>query len=189
MDLHTIATDIAPIVQAITSLAGVLGLFLVWHQIRVTNEWNRANTQHTLLSNLPSKDLEDQVWKLLEPLEKDEHWHLRPNACPMIYDNISDWVAVKTYLNKHEQLCAAINANAVNERYAYDVHGAKIVDVFRTFETYIEYARTRAKDQALYLELEKIASRWELLSKAEEQGIREEQEQLKAMRGAKKAVK
>lgn len=188
MDPQFLATVVAPIVQAATSIAGVVGLFLVWHQIRVTNAWNRATTQHTLLSNLPSLELEERVWKILEPLPKDEHWRLKPDACSILYGNVSDWVVVKTYLNKHEQLCAAVCANAVNERYAYDVHGAKIIDTFFTFERYIEHIRSQARDATIYLELEKVATKWSAWSRAEKAAVEAQQVALKASRGTRSAI-
>ncbi|WP_433766750.1 DUF4760 domain-containing protein [Pseudomonas putida] len=188
MDAQFWATIVAPIVQAATSIAGVVGLLLVWYQVRITNAWNRATTQHALLSNLPSFELEERVWKILEPLPKDDHWRLKSDACSILYKNITDWVAVKTYLNKHEQLCAAVCANAVNERYAYDVHGAKIVDTFLTFEKYIEYARSQAEDITIYLELEKVATKWSELAQTEKASVNAQQAALKASRGTKDAV-
>ncbi len=186
--IHMIGTDIAPIVQAVTSFAGVIGLFLVWYQIKATNEWNRANAQHDLLSNLPSWELETRVWQILEPLERDEHWHLNEIACPKIYENISDWVAVKTYLNKHEELCAAIGSNAVSERYAYNMHGAKIADTFGTFENYIAYLRKKSGDSSIYLELEKVATKWKELAHQEQDDVRRKLEQMRDQRGATKKL-
>ena len=127
MDWQFIGTVVAPVVQAITSVSGVIGLFLVWHQIRAGNAWNRANTQHALLANLPSLELEERVWSIVERLPRDGHRRLLPEACQFIYEDVHDWVAIKTFLNKHEQLCAAINAKTLDDRYAYDVHGVKIV--------------------------------------------------------------
>ncbi|MEE9904210.1 MAG: DUF4760 domain-containing protein [Chlorobium sp.] len=184
MDWQFIGTVVAPIVQAITSLAGVVGLFFVWYQIRITNDWNRANTQHALLSNMPSQELEQSVWSTLEKLPKDEHRRLLPEACPVIFDDIANWVSVKTFLNKHEQLCAAVNAKAVKDRYAYSVHGAKVIDTYLIFENYIEYTRQRCKDHTIYLELEKVATRWGGIAKKEEESIKAEQANLKAKRGA-----
>jgi hypothetical protein len=184
MNIQILGTVVAPLVQAITSLAGVIGLFLLWHQIKETNKWNRINNQHTMLSNLPSQDLTRQIWTLVEKLPRDSHWRLNTESAPIIYNNISDWVCVKIFLNKIEQLCAAINSTAVDAGYAYKVHGATVVDSFLTFETYIQYARQQSEDATLYLELERVATRWSSLAKAEDKKARAELASLLEQRSA-----
>ena len=80
MHIQFVGAVLAPIIQAASSLAVVVGLFLVRHQIRVTNDWCRANTQHALLSSVPALELEGQLRDLLERYETDEHWRLHPDA-------------------------------------------------------------------------------------------------------------
>lgn len=189
MDLNYWATTVAPLVQSLTSLAAVLGLYLVWYQIKVTNQWNRANTQHQLLSNLPSQELEEHVWNLVESLSRDHNGRLEKSCAATIYAHVENWVAVRTYLNKFEQLCTAVNAKALDNRYAYDMHGAKVIDAFRTFEYYIEYARERARDGTIYLELEMVATDWRTLTESEELKVRAKHEELKRSRSASPVVK
>ncbi len=188
MTLHDIATDIAPIVQAVTSIAGVLGVWFLWRQIKITNVWSRANTQHSLLSNLPTQELEKHVWILFEKLPKNPRGCLHEDAAPTIYNCVDDWVCVKTFLNKFEQLSAAVNAKVVDERYAYDVHGVKVVDAFLKFEAYIYYIRKRRDDFAIYLELEKVATRWDALAKAEQHQVVQLQKEMLNARGTKGVI-
>jgi hypothetical protein len=180
-------TVVAPIVQAITSLSGVVGLFLVWQQIRISNAWNRANTQHALLSNLPSLELEERLWSIVETLPQEDR-RILPSACPTIYGNVGHWVTIKTFLNKHEQLCAAINAGTIDDRYAYAMHGVKIVDAFLIFETYITFIREKSDDDTIYLELEKVATRWSDWAQTEKEAVKQEQKRMKARRGTKPIV-
>jgi hypothetical protein len=187
MQWQFLGTIVAPIVQAITSLSGVVGLFLVWQQIRISNVWNRANTQHALLSNLPSLELEERLWKIVESLPQ-ENRRLLPTACTIIYEDVSHWVTIKTFLNKHEQLCAAINTGTIDDRYAYDVHGVKIVDAFLIFEAYIEFIRAKSSDATIYLELEKVATHWSATASMEKEAVKAEQAQMKTRRGAKRIV-
>lgn len=187
MTLDFLASTVAPIVQGIASMVGVAGLLLVWLQIRATNHWNRANTQHMLLTNLPSQELENAVWTLVEELPRESK-ALTDEASEAIYASVNDWTNVKTFLNKFEQLCAAINSNSVDDRYAYSMHGAKIQDAFDTFERYIYFTRERAEDEAIYLELEVVATRWGEVARKEAEFVKAKTDALKATREATRAI-
>lgn len=189
MTLHEFSTDIVPIIRSITSFFGVVGVWLVWRQIKLTNTWNRINTQHSLLSNLPSLELESYVWQMYEKLQKTSEGSVVSEESKQIYENIDDWVRLKTFLNKFEQLCAAVNAKAMDERYAYDVHGDKVVNAFFRFENYISFIREEREDSALYLELEKVATRWNKIAKLEQVQIQEQQRKMQTQRGTKIVVR
>lgn len=188
MGLEEFATNVAPTIQAVTSIIGMAGIILVWHQIRISNDWNRANTQHVMLSNMPSQELEKELWSLVTRLPTDAECRLTAEAPPIIYSDPISWVCVRTFLNKHEQLCAAINAKTVNDRYAYDVHGARVTDTFRIFESYISYARHVSKDVTIYLELERVATIWSLRAIEEKAAIARELAKLTAARGANSII-
>ena len=179
MTLEIFSRDIVPIIQLLASFAGVGGLILLWYQIKLTNAWNKANSQHQMLSNLPSKEDEAFVWKLLEPLTKDESGSITEEAAQAIYSSIDNWVRVKAFLNSFEQLCAAINAGTIDENYAYSVHSARITDVYFRFKNYISYIRVVSNDDEIYIELQKVASRWHERYKATKE---ERDSQLKALK-------
>ncbi|MBS0467694.1 MAG: DUF4760 domain-containing protein [Proteobacteria bacterium] len=215
MDWDFVGTIIAPIVQAFASLIGVVGLVLVWLQIRETKnqlsatreqiklnadqfalsveqmrqqtKWQQINTQHTLLSVLPTQETERALWAVVERYRNPPSWQFPREACSKLYDNIEEWITIKTFVSAFERLCAAINANSLDDDYAYSVHGAKVIDTFSAFEHYIYYIRKRRNDETIYIELEKVATRWAERSKAEQASIREEQAQMQARRGAKRA--
>ncbi|WP_207204501.1 hypothetical protein [Nitrosomonas eutropha] len=72
MSLQEFSRDMVPLLQLVISLIGTAGLYLVWMQIRQTNIWNRANSQHTLLASLPDQNHEKSFWNIVEKLGRDE---------------------------------------------------------------------------------------------------------------------
>lgn len=161
---------------------------LTVEQMRQQNVWNRISAQHMLLSVLPSPDAERELWKVVEKYAGKSSWKLPLAACDQLYDALDDWVTIKTFVNGHERLCAAISANSLDEDYAYSVHGAKVIDTYKTFEHYIDYIRKKRKNASIYLELEKVATRWMKRADEEQALVTQEQEALQASRGTKKAV-
>jgi len=157
-------------------------------QMRQQNEWNRINAQHILLSALPSPAEERDLWKVIEEYVDKPSWQLPLSACDKLYDCLDDWVTIKNFINGHERLCAAISAHSLDEDYAYSVHGAKVMDTYRTFEHYIDYVRKKRRNASIYLELEKVASRWMDRAEQEQAAVMREQQKLRASRGAQKSV-
>ncbi|WP_413664773.1 DUF4760 domain-containing protein [Microbulbifer sp. CNSA002] len=160
MVIEEFSKNIVPILQLLVSSAGVVGIILLWYQIKSTHQWNKASSQHALLSNLPNQDHEATVWKIVDNLEKSEDGSITENASKEIYSDIDTWTCIRFFLNKFEQLCAAVNANALDDSYAYSVHSAKVTNIFQKFRNYIEFSRIRLNDDEIYIELEVVASRW-----------------------------
>ncbi|WP_299871700.1 DUF4760 domain-containing protein [uncultured Cocleimonas sp.] len=192
MTLQEFSKDIVPILQLLVSFVGVVGLVLLWYQIRLTHQWNKANSQHALLSNLPDEDHEKRFWKIIEDLDVEENGALTKESADKIYSNSDHWVCVKQFLNKFEQLCAAVNAQTIDDNYAYSVHSARITDTYHKFKNYIIYSREKAEDDEIYIELEVVASRWHerYLNTKEhrEQKLAAAQESLNKEKGTKAIV-
>lgn len=160
MTLTDFSRDVVPILQVLISFIGVGGVFLLWYQIRTTNKWNKANSQHSMLSNLPSQEIEICVWNIVDKLEKDDTGSITEKSAAKVYENIENWVKVKSFLNSFEHLCAAINAKSIDEDYSYSVHSARITDIYYKFQHYITFIRKLSNDDEIYIELQKVASRW-----------------------------
>lgn len=187
MTLHEFSDDVIPMVQSFISLIGIVGLFLVWYQIKMTNAWNKVNTQHSLLGDLPTEEQERRFAEIYRKYKQSDD-AISIQAAEEIYKILDEDTCIKYVLNKFEQLCAAINANTIDENYAYAVHAAKITAKFTLFENYVNYMRKINKDDEIYLELEKVATRWGARYKLEEMKRNNELLQLKAKRGATKTI-
>ena len=202
MTLEIFSRDVVPILTLLIALPGVIGIILVYLQLRIAqkqiqlnNLWNRTQAQHTLLDNLPDEDHEGRFWKLYKKY-KDEFGVVSKSSAQEIYSEIDDWVCAKTYMNKFETLCAAINRGYVDFEYAYHVHSAKIVGLYDKWRGFVDFARDRLDDDEIYLELQNvhtkfqrryIATREQREAKIEEldKQRHEQIEALKSERGAK----
>lgn len=183
MTLHDFSADVVPILTMLISLAGMIGLYLVWCQIKQTNSWNKINTQHTLLSDLPTEEQEKRFLEIYRGYKSSSDVTSKENAAE-IYNDLDKHVCIKTVLNKYEHLCAAINAKTIDDDYAYSVHSARVIGIFKAFEQYIVLLRDKDKDLDIYLELEKVATLW-LIRYHEEENKRQAQiQQFQAARGA-----
>ncbi|MGE3488293.1 MAG: DUF4760 domain-containing protein [Nitrospira sp.] len=209
MNWTHLATVASPIVQAIASLFGVLGVFLVWRQVREAarqveltrdqvnlsveqmrqqNVWNKIQTQHTLLSILPTPEVEREMLRVVQKYREKTSWQFPQIACEALYTDLDDWLIAKSYISAYERWCAAISANLVDEDYAYSVHGVKIIDAHRMFKHYIDFIRTKSNDTTLYLELQKVATRWADRAKREKVSIEAEQARLRENTGMQRAL-
>lgn len=69
MTLAEFSNDLVSLIQLIISCLVVASIILLWDQIRLTNIWNKANTQHLFLADLPSEDLERRFLNIYESKE------------------------------------------------------------------------------------------------------------------------
>ena len=148
MTLHDFSQDVVPILQFAASFLGIVGLGLVWHQIRLTNSWNRVNTQHALLSIMADENLEKRFWIVHDKYTKNSSGVLTEQTAEEIYSNIEDWTCVKTFLNKHEYFCAAVEASTIEDNYAYSVHAPRVILAFLKFE---EIGRASCRERVYVL--------------------------------------
>lgn len=185
MTLQEFSRDIVPIVQLVLSSTAVGGLLLVWYQIRLTNTWNKANSQHMMLSDLPNEDQEMRFWSAYTKYAKSMNSPITNDQSQSVYLCNEDWMCFKTFLNKHEYLCVAINAKAIDEDYAFAMHSARVVHIFNKLEAYIKFTREKYDDSEIYLDLEKVATRWFARTIATEQLNKETIHRLQQQRGTK----
>lgn len=77
----------------------------------------------------------------------------------------------RPYLDDFEKFCGAVNAGIVNEDYARSLQGTRVVRNFTVFKELIRHfqiANSRA-----YVELEKLAMKWDEQRKNEEKSARD----------------
>ena len=129
----------------------MVSLFLLWWQIRQAANWNRLKTHHDLLGYLPDEKLEGAVLAALAQagLEKDVKIPL--DVAKALYRDPDAFVLLKTFLNKFEHFCAAINAGAVNKEYAYRLHWGRVITVYDMYDNFIKVFRSQwSKSPAKY---------------------------------------
>jgi hypothetical protein len=87
-------------------------------------------------------------------------------------------VTLKTFLNKYEHFCSAINVRAIDEEHAYSLHAGRVISVFRSYKEFIEEARERQESRAPYYELQTVATRWSERRSKQERSLKSGIEEL-----------
>jgi Domain of unknown function (DUF4760) len=152
--------NIIPILQLIVSALGLTSLFLIWHQIKLATQWNKFKAHHDLLSYLPDEHLEMAALKALEAEGCERDVPVSRPLADRLYENATAFVTIKTFLNKYEHFCSAINVRAVDEEHAYSIHAGRVLFVFQLYREFINVARERRKSNSPYYELQTVAVRW-----------------------------
>jgi len=150
-------TNVVPILQLIVSGLGLTSLFLIWHQIKLATQWNKFKAHHDLLGYLPDEHLELSALKALEGVGCERDVPMPRTLAARLYEDMSTFVIVKTFLNKYEHFCSAINVRAIDEEHAYSIHAGRVVFVFQTYKEFIDVARERRKSNSPYYELQSVA--------------------------------
>lgn len=187
MTLHEFSTDVIPVIQGVISFIGIIGLYFVWFQIKQTNAWNKINTQHALLSDLPSEDQERRFAEICKN-NANNNGIISKEAAKIIFDNISEKGCIVSVLNKLEHICAAINAKSLDENYAYAVHSARIINFYNRLQLFIVYIREAQKSEDIYIKLQKVAARWSVRYEKESENRKRELQKLIESQGAKQCV-
>lgn len=161
MTLQEFSRDIVPILQLVIMSIGLVSLIILWRQIKQASLWNKLRTQHDLWGCLPDENLDKSVLKILRSKNQDENRKIPKELSENIYNDAEMFTTFKTYLNKYEQFSAAINVGAMDEDYAYRMHSARICYVYNTFENFIKILRERREEDEFYIELQRLASKWQ----------------------------
>ncbi len=89
---------------------------------------------------------------------KNDQSVITERAAKEIFNDIDSPVCVKTFLNKYEHICAAINSKTVDDSYAYYVHCDRVNSAYFKMLEFILLAMKEADDVEIYLELQKVAT-------------------------------
>jgi hypothetical protein len=179
MSLSDFSRDVVPILQLGVAGVGLVSFILIWYQIKQAAQWNRVATHNSLLSYLPGQELEKDVLETLA-----QHSVPRDTPIPMavaaqLFANPAAFVRVKTFLNKYEHFCAAINAGAVDEQHAYALHCGRVVVVHSVYRSFIEMARVE-RGPMTFIEVERVATRWAERRAADSKKLDSEIQRLKS---------
>lgn len=178
MNLIVFNSDIVQILQLIVSILGLMSLYLVWYQIRQAIRWNRVTNHQMLLGYLPGEELERAVLGILTKYSAVRDTEISHQIAEKLYLDVDAFVAIKSYLNKYEHFCAAINAGAVDEEHAYALHSGRVVMVHDVYRNFIDVVRVK-RGPMTYIEIERIAVRWRARRSREEAQLAAELQRLK----------
>lgn len=181
MTLTEFSRDVIPIIAAIFSGVSLVSLLLLWQQIKQATDnsrqalvWNRNNAHHTFFANTPNPERERKLAEEMKRIQLDPDSPLTNDLVTKVKEDAFVALALRQYLNEFEELCAAVNAGTVDEDLAFCLDSSKTVRVYSCYALFIHELRNLRDDGTIYLELEKVATRWESRTRAEKGKIKEE---------------
>lgn len=161
MSLTEFTRDVVPILQLILMLLGLFSVILLWWQIRQNALWNKLHTHHEFSKDTTSPDRERVLNQAMRKFGMHADEDLSKEIVDRIFDDEETLLAVKNFLNDYEGFCAAVNVGIIDDAYAYGVDAYRTIRAYRRFGVFIEEVRRRIKNPESYLELEKVALKWE----------------------------
>jgi hypothetical protein len=178
---------------------GALSIVLLWAQLRSAgiqereqNVWKRVVCLHEYFSDVPRMNRSEDVRKYLRELHVEKppsaYYPLtEEHANLIIRDSGTDTrppakVVVSRYLNDWEDFCGAISVGVIDEDYAREMEGARLIDTFFGYRAAIDRFRDSHREDAktsngtnaalpfankVYIELQTIALRWHQIRREE----------------------
>lgn len=149
-----------PVIQISLGLLGLISLVFMWLSLKRTAKFNKVSTQHSLLSDLPSPELDEEFHRILREARLQLQDPISKDIVKYLLDDVHKYVIVKNYINKYEHICAAINLGFIDEEYAYRVHSARILWINSKFAALISKVRELNEDNDIWAEIEKRSMKW-----------------------------
>lgn len=127
------------------------------------HRWRTYSFYHQHFADIPPESCREKVYEIAQDLHFINCFNDRGQAMPAaalstILGDKDLWEKVRPYLDHFEIFCGAINAELVNEDYAYSLQATRIVRNYTVFQPFIEHHQRTAA--TAYLELSKVAERW-----------------------------
>lgn len=165
---------------------GLLSLFFMYQQGATTARWNKSLSYHQLFNDLTTPSQVEEIWAVAHRRNFEEQFR---SMQPMLDASVRDLLqteeqaskdnrVVKSYLDRFESLCGAVNCGLVYNDYAYSLEATRVIRVYTVFEPLITSMRALNKYSRCYLELERLATEWrrrrddELEKKSKQDGVR-----------------
>jgi hypothetical protein len=170
-------SEVLRVLEVLFAGLGVVGLLLVWAQLRYTATQNKLLSYHEYFGDLPSGEKVGMLYAALGRLNVNVPlWQapLTVNDKDLILNDPTPVPnaehAVREYLNEFEEFAAAVNSGLVDDEYAYHIESARPVNAYFGFRELIEHWLAQDQMRAArmggvlpevyYGELRKLAERW-----------------------------
>jgi len=152
-----------------TIILFISAAILIW-QVISQNTWNRKKAALDLINMLYQGDL----LRIKNELDK---YLISPEFHKITYEEIAKRLSegekdkldtnLEIYLNFLEGIAVGIKYKVYKENMLYDYIGFLVPQVVRWSKPYILTARERFDNSTIYLEVEKLAQKWEKKNKEE----------------------
>ena len=135
--------------------------------------WKTLIAYHQLFEYVPDKPTGDKMYSLAKTMEFAKVFRgigesLPEKAVAEILEDSEKLSTVRSYLDGFERFCAAVECGLVNSDYAYSIQGGRVIRNYIVFEGMIR--KFQNDNKLAYIELQKIALRWQAKRKADDEG-------------------
>lgn len=161
---------------------GLLSLFLIAEQTRLTAKWNKLLSYHQFFGELITSEMVSDLRKVAETCGfSEEMRQLKPihsASLECIVNSDEHMNTISAYLDEFEEFCAAVHAGVADHEYAYTLEATRVIRAWVVFEPFITRRRATVRYSRCYLELERLGGAWlerrekEAKDKADKDGVR-----------------
>ena len=157
------------IIQSITLLLIVIGVFLAFKQLHDQHEWYRREKALSY-----SSLFHPELHKITEVLEKNFALISRSSDDPIPREEIELKlekdkeliVYLSRYLNYYENVSLAYYFNLADEDVLFHLLSGSLITYRKKLTNYIDFMREHADNQELWSNLVKLSERWEHLKES-----------------------
>jgi hypothetical protein len=161
MTINELATVVAPIVQSVTSIIGLLAIFFLWLQISQTNNWNKLSAAFSFPDLSKFHEIEQKAIFETQKLKINITNVISISDAEKIRKNDEANLACSALLRHFELLCLAYRNNYVNKEIVINTTCSLIVGYFNNFKNYISVVRTETNNPSAFKIWQKIAIKLE----------------------------
>lgn len=178
-----------PVIALFVSSLSLVSLFLLWWQVKKTVDWNKLSATRDYYKDLPSDQEEKDLQASLRAIKIDPYVKMTEQQVEIVFADFDLFMKVKFYLNKYEVFCSAVSSGMIEEDFARDIAGDKVVIIYNVFQGIIERQRATLKLDVIWIEIEKFSVKWQMLREADMQKNIAEMRTLKLELGTKMGTK
>jgi hypothetical protein len=157
MTIKDFSIEIAPPIQAITSILGLFSLILLWWQIRKTNDWNRASATFGLMDLDRFDTLEQTAIRGCEAIGIKIPIELTEDDAKKLRSNHAAYHAVKPFIMFIERICVSVHTGFTDRDVVSFTYGPIIRGYYGVFRAYIAEARADGDAPEAFRDFEQLA--------------------------------
>jgi len=159
--VHWLATDVSPIVQAVAAVAGLMGLWFVYLQIRdsrtsaeAQHRWAKKEAAYALIDGVAFVALEKAAREECQKLGIKFPSALTREQAKNIRTAYDAYFAVKAVMVTLEKVALAYNQEYSEQAVIERTYGPSLVGYWHCLEEYVAELREQNAPHVVFLELE-----------------------------------
>jgi len=181
-NLNSWLQTIAQLITSALSLLLIIQVYLAKEQIKLGIRWNKLSATFTFFTNDTFVKIELPAAEMLKALGVDLYRRREPlddTTVKAILEDPDKFKEIKAWLNLLEDYATAVHVGVLEPDSSFDLMADVIIRNFQIFKPIIDCIREEMNNIRVWIELEKLALKWETRQQRE---IIDLEEQLKQAR-------